>query len=387
MKSPVRLAVAAVVATLGCLSQPTEAADLLPIVSAPALLEVSQKLPDHVEAGASVPIEVVVRNVSSSAVEEVAIKSTLPEGYDLQEASPAPARVNDTLSWTIGRLTAGEQRVIRFCLKPTRAGEGTALRHTVEAICQSRAVSVQTIPIARPSLTLTVVRPESLSTNVPAALHITIRNAGNAPARDVTLATLLSPGLTHPSGSDLEVPLGTIDSGQSRTIPLELTANRTGSVSARVSVESHGKTAASEEVHLIADDVRLRVTPRGPETLPEQFTGLFELVVRNEGAQIARQVSLTLVLPAELAFVRGSEQPEHDSVNHRIRWQLGDLRPGEQRNVLWNGLGVKPGEPVWSVQARAGPHACPALRCTTHVRSSASSSPAVSASDGRRVPP
>jgi hypothetical protein len=368
MKSPVRLALAAVVLALARLSRPCPAADLSPIVPTSSLLEVSQKLPERIEAGAPVPVEVVVRNISSSAVEAVTIRSTLPEGYDLQEGSPPAARVNDTLSWVIGRLAAGEQRVIRLSLKPTRVGDGTALRHSVEAVCQSRAVSVQTVPIALPSLSLTVARPESLSTNVPAVLQITIRNTGNAPARDVTLATLLSPGLTHPSGSDLEMPLGTIEPGQPRTIPLELTANRTGPVSARVTVESRGQAVVREEVQLIADEVRLRVTPRGPETLPEQFAGLFELVVRNEGTQLARQVSLTLTLPGELAFVRGSEQPEQDPATHSVRWQLGDLRPGEERSVLWNGLGVKPGQPEWSVQARAGPHACPAVRCTTRVR-------------------
>lgn len=249
-----------------------------------------------------------VRNASTFTAEEVVMRMALPGGFDLLDAALAPARVNDKLSWSVGRLQPGEQRVVRACLKPIAASSTEALRIAVEAVCQMRAESIQSVPLAASKLDFHVNRPETISTNVPAELKITIQNTGDAPARDAILTTALFPGLTHPSGSDLETELGTLEPGQSRTIPLQVTATRAGQASLRLTVEAKGKSPIAQVVHLTAEDVRLRATARGPESLPEQFTALFELTVRNDEAEMARQVSLTVVLLRELAFVRASER-------------------------------------------------------------------------------
>jgi hypothetical protein len=309
----------------------------------------------------------VVRNVSGFVTEEVVMRMALPAGYELLDATPAPARVNEKLSWPIGLLNPGEQRAVRARLKPIAASSPTSLRVAVEATCQIRAESVQSISIAASKLEFNVSRPEMLSTNVPAELKITIRNTGDAPARDVILATALLPGLTHPSGADLETTLGTLEPGQSRTIPLQVTATRAGQTTARVTVEARGKSPISQVVLLMAEDVRLRVSARGPESLPEQFTGLFELTVRNDEATLAREVSLTVVLPRELAFVRATERGEYHPETHSIRWQIGDLPPGEQRAFAWNGLGLKAGGAECQIRAQAGPRAGLEIRWATRI--------------------
>jgi hypothetical protein len=331
------------------------------------LLEVSQKLPERIEAGVPVPVEMIVRNVSAFTAEEVVMRMALPTGYDLLDASPSPARVNEKLSWPVGRLNSGEQRVVRACLKPIASSSPASLRIAVEATCQVRAESIQSTPIASSKLDFSVSRPDTLSTNVPAELKITIRNTGDAPARDVILATALFPGLTHPSGADLETTLGTLEPGQTRTVPLQVTATRAGQTTARVTVEAKGKSPISQVVHLMAEDVRLRVAGRGPESLPEQFTGLFELTVRNDEAELAHQVSLIVSLPRELAFVRASERGDYHAETHSIRWQIGDLRPGEQRAFAWNGLGQKPGAAECKIRVQAGPRAGPEVRWATRI--------------------
>jgi hypothetical protein len=295
----------------------------------------------------------------------------LPANYDLSDATPSPARINEKLSWSIGRLNPGEHRMLNACLKPIAVSSPEQLRIAVEAACQFRTESIQSIPTASSKLDLSVSRPETLATNIPAELKIAIRNTGDAPARDVILATALSPGLTHPSGTDLEATLGTLEPGQTRTIPLQVTATRAGQTTARVTVEAQGKPPISQVVQLMVEDVRLHVSVRGPETLLEQFTGLFELTVRNDNAELAGSVRLTVALPHELAFVRASERGEYHSETHSICWEIGAMRPGEQRSFAWNGLGLKPGATECKVRAQAGPRAGPEVRWATRILPSA----------------
>jgi hypothetical protein len=132
-------------------------------------------------------------------------------------------------------------------------------------------------------------------------------------------------------------------------------------------VVTGGSAAASEEVVLNAEEVRLQVSARGPDALPEQLTGLFELTVRNDAPETAGQVSVTVELPPELTYARANEPCDYDPQTRSVRWRVGDLRPGEQRTLVWNGVGARPGEHQWKVRAQAGPRACPETRFTTRV--------------------
>jgi hypothetical protein len=373
-KSPFRPLIALLVG-LTCLSVETaqRAAEPLPprAFTGNQLLEVSQKWPERIEAGSPVPMGIVVRNVSAFAAEEVVVRMALPAGYDLLDASPSPARVNERLSWQVGRLNPGEHRLVSACLKPIASSSPVSLRIAVEAACQFRTESIQSNPIASSKLDLSVSRPETLATNIPTELKIDIRNTGDAPARDVILATALSPGLTHPSGAELETTLGTLEPGQTRTIPLQVTATRVGQSTARVTVEARGKSPISQVVQLLVEEVRLRVSARGPESLLEQFTGLFELTVCNDDAEVASSVSLTVALPRELAFVRASGRGDYHSETHCIRWEIGDMRPGEQRAFAWNGMGLKPGVAECKIRAQASPRAGPEIRWATRILPSA----------------
>src|SRR5262249_6356295 len=102
------------------------------------LLVVSQKLPERIEAGVPVPMGITVRNESAYVAEEVVVRMALPANYDLSDATPFPARVNEKLSWPIGRLNPGEHRMLNACLKPIAVSSPEPLRIAVEAACQFR---------------------------------------------------------------------------------------------------------------------------------------------------------------------------------------------------------------------------------------------------------
>jgi uncharacterized repeat protein (TIGR01451 family) len=306
-------------------------------LAAQPALEIRQSLPDSVEPGEPIPVEVVVRNVGKDAAEELVVSDVLPPGYRLRQATPPPQRPGDRLTWTVGRLEPGNQCVLHLHLEAAPGTPQGPLRHAVEVRYQGRAASVGVAAVKAPQLTLAVTGPESCVAGAAVPLRITVQNTGSTPARDVAIQTLLDASLSHTLGNDLETTIDVLGPGQQRTLPLEVTPARGGDARARETVQARGLAPLVREVTLRVTDVRLVLQARGPAVLQQLLTGLFETTVRNDDARVARQVGLTVQLPPGLAFVRAGGQGRYDPQTQSIHWEFGDLRPGEERTVAWNG--------------------------------------------------
>jgi uncharacterized repeat protein (TIGR01451 family) len=308
---------------------------------AAAPLEVVQRFADNLTPGAAVPVELVVRNVSSQPVEAVQVLEAVPPGCEVREATPAPERSAEGLRWTVGRLAPGEERRFRLTLVPGGAGE--SLRNVVDVLYASRLNSVRTARVAGPDLAVELRLPEAAGVGSPANLTVTVRNRGAAPACNVSLQTVLPPGLTHPEGPDLELSLGTLASGAERIVPLSVTPTRSGSFPLRVTAQAEGGAPAVREAALVADDVRVSAAASGPAVLPQQLTGLFELTVRNEGSASC-SLSVWVLLPEDMDFARASDGGGYDRQAHGVHWDLGEIRPAGRRVLAWNAVPRKAGE-------------------------------------------
>jgi uncharacterized repeat protein (TIGR01451 family) len=312
-------------------------------------IEVVHKLPETVAHGAAVPVEITVRNAAAVAVAGIEVIDNLPTGYDVREAAPAAQRFQDRLSWSIDRLSPGEERRIRLTLEPRADTACQSVRNVVEVSYNARLSSAQVTRVAGAVLALQVLAPEHVAVGAPATLKIGIRNQGDGVARNVSLQTVLPAGLSNPEGSDLEVSVGALEPGAERTLPLPVTPTRAGELRARVTAQAEGAVAVVREVVLHADDIGFTVAPGGPAVLPQELTGLFELTVRNDASQPC-PVSVAVVLPEGIGFVRAAAGGTYDRQTHSIRWDLGELAAGARRVLAWNGLGSKAGEMTYRVR-------------------------------------
>ncbi len=343
MKTTLRLLVGATAAICAATTPPALAADPAAPAAQP-LLEIDQKMPDNIEAGAPFFIEVVVRNAGGAPAEEAAVTDHLPAGYELLGATPTPERAADSLIWRVGRLGPGEQTTMRLRLG-SKAGEPTAPpRNAVDATFQVRASSVRTARVAQPQLALNVTGPDAAIVGQSITFRIVVSNSGSAAARDATLHALMGEGLTSSKGTDLEAGIGALAPGESRVVSLQATATRPGDLRASFGVQAPGAAPVQRELVCRAEDDRLSVTASGPTVLHPEFTGLFGLTVANDGSAPARQVVLTATLPDGLAFVRGTDNAAYDAATHTVRWDLGDVQPGERRELAWNGTARAAGD-------------------------------------------
>ncbi len=353
MTATLRILVGATAAVCAAIPPLAFAAD--PAAQAPQpLLEIDQKMPDSIEAGAPFLVEVAIRNAGGAPAEGVTATDQLPAGYELLGVAPTPERTADGLIWRVGRLGPGEQTTLRLRLV-SKAGEPAAPpRNAVDATFQGRASSVRTAKVARPELTLGVTGPDATVVGQSITYRIVISNNGPVAAHDVALHALLGEGLTNAKGSDLEAGIGALAPGESRTVNFHATATRPGDLRGSFGVQAQGVAPVQRECVCRAEDDRLSVTAAGPTVLHPEFTGLFGLTVANDGSAPAHQVVLTATLPDGLTFVRGTDNAAYDAATHTVRWDLGDVQPGERRELAWNGTARAAGDLKATFRLAAG---------------------------------
>jgi uncharacterized repeat protein (TIGR01451 family) len=357
--------------------QPTTAAGGGAGSGSQPVLEVQQRMPEWVNQGELVPIDIVITNTGGAPAESVTVSSTLPPSLDLREAAPLPERVRGSLWWTLGPLAPGQQHVVRLRVMPR--GAAAEVRNAVRVTYQSSVISTGATGVRRAVLELTVNGPEGGAVSY----QILVRNTGSAPARDVALQALLPPGLAHPGGRDLENPLGTLGPGEARQIALHVTPTQAGDLRQRIRVCAAGTEPVEREACLRVQEVKVALVANGPRLLYENWPASFELALRNEGTEVVPQARLTVRLPEGIAFVRATDNGVYDPASHSISWDLGDLRPGEERTPLWNGVARGVGDQPCEVTVASGSRVHKRLTWQTNV---AKGSPAPPPAGGSVAP-
>jgi uncharacterized repeat protein (TIGR01451 family) len=351
-------------------------------------LEVRQQMPGSVTPGQPAAIVIVVRNSGLDAAENVVVAARLPASCELLDAEPTPERLPGSLRWTLGAIPSQAQRVVHYRLTTPAAGlSGNELRSTVKVTYQASVSDTTVAVVQRPTLTLKVKEPESAAVGEPAAVVVSVANSGTTTAENVTLQTLLPTGLTHPGGNDLETDVGTLRPGETRQITLAVTPTRPGQFRHSVRALIGGASTAEQEISLVAQDLKLSLAAHGPHLLYPDWTGSFEVVVRNEDTRPINRIAVAVRLPAGLSVARANESGTVVDKDQLLRWQLNTLAPGESRTLIWNGVARTVGEHVWAVQVWAGERAGKAVTGRTTVLAAPEGSAPVAQPETPASPP
>lgn len=331
-------------------------------------LEVRQQMPESVTPGQPAAIAIVVRNPGMDAAENVVVAAGLPATCDLLDAEPNPERLPGSLRWTLGAIPSQAQRVVRFRLTTPASGlAGNELRSAVKVSYQASVSDTAVAVVQRPALTLRAKEPVGAAVGEPAAVVVTVANSGNTTAESVTLQTVLPAGLSHLGGNDLETEVGTLRPGETRQITLAVTPTRPGQFRHVIRALVRGTPTTEQEVTLTAQDLKLSLSPHGPHVLYPDWSGSFEVVVRNEDTRPINRIAVVVRLPTGLSVARANESAIVVEKDQSLRWQLNTLAPGESRTLVWNGVARTVGEQEWTVQVWAGERAGKAATARTTV--------------------
>jgi uncharacterized repeat protein (TIGR01451 family) len=292
--------------------------------------------------------QIIVRNPGSTAVTGVRVQDELPEGARCLRTEPAAQTSGQRLEWDLGALDAGAERRLRVEVRAEREGK---FQDAVTATC-SVTQSVGT-EIQRGHLTLTLTAPAQVKLGERVQFQVRVLNNGTGPASHVVVHDHFPAGLKHAQGENVDVEVGTLGPGESKTITLPASAVQGGRLVNQAIASADEIPDATGSATVQVDAPALVVRPTGPTETPLHREVEYRLEVANTGTTGATGVRLSGSLPEGLDFVSAGDSGSYTSATRGIDWTLGALAPGASRAVSVKVLARKPGDWVAPTLARA----------------------------------
>jgi len=186
--------------------------------------------------------------------------------------------------------------------------------------------------------------PEKGLVGEPFPVQFTISNPGDGVTENVKVRAILPEGLEHPRGQAFEVDAGNLNPKESRTLQLSCLAKGQGPMKASVSVVADGNLSVTEVASFELVLPRLDLVLNGPKLRFVDRPARYTMIVSNPGTAPAQQVVVNEILPAGFRFTSASNQGKFDEASRTVSWQIGDLPPGQTREVTVDLIPTIPGE-------------------------------------------
>ena len=198
-----------------------------------------------------------------------------------------------------------------------------------------------------PNLVLKKIAPPEIQVGARATFQISVQNTGQVVAQDVRIHDAVPSGstlvTTKPEarvGEDGSIVwmLGTLEPDETRDLELEIIPQREGEIGSIASVTF--RTDASVRTTVTKPELQLEVS--GPRRVMINETLDLNVRVTNVGSGVAANVLLFDALPPELKHPAGPE----------VEYDVGDLQPGESREIQLNLTAAQEGQIVNVISAK-----------------------------------
>jgi uncharacterized repeat protein (TIGR01451 family) len=203
-------------------------------------LAVERVAPAQVMAGKPLIYEIVIRNVGAAEARWVRVEELLPAGAVVTATEPRAEVHGTALTWEVGALAPGAESRLHVTIQPPADGDVSATATVTSAVTSTLHARV-----VRSGLSLTVADPPRAQVGQKVTFPIRLANNTPAPLERLLLRARLSDGLQHPQGSLIEAVIPVLAAGEVKTVPLEVTAAKSGraTLSAKLTAGGTEQTA------------------------------------------------------------------------------------------------------------------------------------------------
>lgn len=277
-------------------------------------------------------------------IKDVVLTDMIPEGLTYISSSPTGELTGDEIVWTWPELDAGNDQVVRMTVRADQVG---TFRNCATITAIPVACTLVTVGEAKLMVAKSVDRREFKVGETP-NYTITVRNTGNALAKNVMLVDDVPQGLIVPSdlsarvtgatgtvrvqGRQVTVPVGDIAPGASRTVTFPLNTSTSGEFINTVMTTADNVLEDEDDQSEVPIMVRVPGLEVEKSGTREQFAGKraeYDIVVRNSGETTLRNVIVTDTLPSEYRLV-DADGGNFDEATSTITWNIPSLPSGDE---------------------------------------------------------
>jgi uncharacterized repeat protein (TIGR01451 family) len=287
--------------------------------------------PGAVSVGQEVTYTVSIRNPGQIETQPQTVSLPLPDGLRYVRSEPAAVMDGNQLTWTLGTLAAGQSHTLQATFTAARPGPATATAQvsTLEGLRDQRSVTTQ---VTSPQLKVALNGPAEAVLGTPFIYQVAVSNPGDGPLTRVVLTADLSPALEHERGTRrIELDLGALAAGETRTVSLALTPRQVGELAAKVTATAEGNLQDTAERTIVVRQASISLDIKGPKVRYVNRPAEWTIEAANTGEVAIPHVVLRTELPTELAVVSASDGAQ--SAERGVVWNLGTMQPKEQRAV------------------------------------------------------
>ncbi len=323
---------------------------------------------DPVSPGGGLLYQITVRNDGPSTARNVIVTDTLDVNVTFAGASPGCALNGDEVVCTVGDLASGEVRTFLIAANASQSvTAGQTLVNTVIATSttfdptpENTDIAETTVVGARTQADVGIEKTTAASAVIAGeriTYTLSVTNAGPAAATNVRVLELVPTGTTvvsmatvNPNDASAYCSLGgacylgTIISGTMAliTVTLDVAPDFEGTTlvnTAHVSADQADPNTANniaDETTPVQQSADVSVVKSDlPDPVSAGEVLLYQILARNDGPSLARNVTVTDTFDANLAYVGSS--PGCSVSGNLVTCLIGDLAPGETRSVFMQG--------------------------------------------------
>ncbi len=295
--------------------------------------------PPTAKVGQPADFTLAVRNACNIPVQQVLVRVRVPNGMTAAATEPKAICENNVLVWELGTLLAKQERNLQMKLVADAKGDVMP-----QAWVTFTGSSVTQVKVREPKLLLKASAPEKVMIGDAAAFTLTVSNPGDGAADQVRIHAILTDGLEHARGNKVDFEIGNLAAGETRSVQLICATKAGGAQKCEGTAEADGglKCADAAGVDVIMPRLDLQLTGPGLRYLERK--ALYSLKVTNPGDAPATNVTVSDVVPIGFKVLAASDGGRHDFSTRTVSWFLGEIGPGQSREVKLEVQAINPGE-------------------------------------------
>ncbi|HLW67086.1 MAG TPA: hypothetical protein VKS79_17360 [Gemmataceae bacterium] len=294
-------------------------------------ISVAVDMPQVVDLSEEIPATFTVTNTGKVAAQSGGVYFKLPQNVTFVRSDP-PGKVDSGyLVWVLPELAAGRQQIIHAVF---RSGKTGVFRTAAYAVTRDglRIEQLANLDVEQASLQLALSGPQLALVGDKISYEAVITNAGKGPASNVTLTVQLDPSLeTESKLNPLQMPVGTLEAGQTKRETIAFNVLKPGMLPLRVTAKSAGNLQVQADGVVTAAQPQLEVSHAGYRQVYVNREGTYELQIRNTGTVALPTGKLREKLPSELGFRNATESGQYNAQTREISWDVPSIKPGETR--------------------------------------------------------